>query len=84
MSREKIQDEYRDKMNALAETVDEFFNGTAKGEQRKTCFVLLVAEFGDHEGRVNYISNGDRHDVTMMMKEVTARFEGQPEIKGRT
>jgi hypothetical protein len=33
-------------------------------------------------GRVNYISNGGRADVVTMLKEITARFEGQAEAKG--
>jgi hypothetical protein len=78
-----IEAEYREKMNALASVIDEFFNLEAKGKDRKTGFVLLVFPFGEGEGRCNYISNGaDRKDIVAMMKEQIKRFEGQPEMKG--
>ncbi|CCJ07054.1 hypothetical protein [Methylocystis sp. SC2] len=79
-----IEDSYREKMQAIARTLDEFLNGEAKGSDRKTGFVLLVFPFGAQDGRCNYISNGaDRRDIVTMMKEQIARFEGQPEMKGR-
>lgn len=79
-----IEDSYRVKMQAIAQTLDEFLNGEAKGADRKTGFVLLVFPFGTQDGRCNYISNGaDRRDIVTMMKEQIARFEGQPEMKGR-
>ena len=77
-----IQPEYRAQMNALAQGLDEIFNGEAKGSDRKTGFVLLVFPFGDN-GRCNFISNGaNRQDIVAMFKEMIARFEGQPEMKG--
>jgi hypothetical protein len=70
-------------MNAVAETLDEFFNGEAKGPARKTGFVLMVFPFEGFDGRCNYISNGaDRGDIVTLMKEMIQRFEGQPELKG--
>ena len=80
-----IQDEYRQLMNAVARGLDQMFNGDAKGQDRKTGFVLMVYPFGDDtKGRCNYISNGaDRRDVVTLMKEMIARFEGQPELSGR-
>jgi hypothetical protein len=81
MSDDQIQDRYRREMNTLAHVLDEHFNDV---EQPKlTCFVLLVTEFDNMKGRVNYISNGQRKDVIVMLKEVLARFEGQPAQKGR-
>jgi hypothetical protein len=78
-----IEAEYREKMNAVALTLDEFFNGDARGDDRKVGFVLLLFEFGEHQGRCNFISNGaDRKDVVALFKEMIARFEGQPEMKG--
>jgi hypothetical protein len=77
-----IEEQYRQKMLAVAKTLDEVFNGTARGPDRKTGFVLLVFRVGD-EGRCNFISNGaDRKDVVVLMREMIARFEGQPEMKG--
>jgi hypothetical protein len=79
-----IDKEYREEMVALAQTLNELFNGDAKGDARKTGFVLMVFPFGEREGRCNYISNGaDRNDVVALMKEMIARFEGQPDIEGR-
>jgi hypothetical protein len=80
-----IQDEYRKLMNVVAQGLDQTFNGMATGAARKTGFVLLVFPFGDADGsRCNFISNGaDRRDVVTLMKEMIARFEGQPEMTGR-
>jgi hypothetical protein len=78
-----IEAEYREKMAAIAATLDELFNGPDKGPARQTGFVLLVFPFGEGEGRCNYISNGDRKDIVTMFKEQIKRFEGQPEMKGR-
>jgi hypothetical protein len=78
-----IEKEYIDKMKGVASALDEAFNGTDKGHDRKTGFILMVFPFDDHEGRCNYISNGaDRRDVVVLMKEQIKRFEGQPDIKG--
>ena len=78
---EQISAKYRKSMNDLAHALDEMFNGTAKGPDRKVMFTLLVGEFHT-DGRVNYISNGQRSDIVLMLKELIARFEGQPETKG--
>jgi len=79
-----IEPQYIEKMNALARAIDELFNGDLKGANRKVGFCLMVYNFGDEPGRCNYISNGaDRKDVVTLMKEMIARFEGQPEIRGR-
>lgn len=79
-----IQPEYHAMMNDVARSLDVFFNGDARGADRKTGFVLLVFPFNDHEGRANYISNGaNRADIVALFKEQIARFQGQPELKGR-
>jgi hypothetical protein len=80
-----IQEKYRLQMQAIAATLDEFLNGDAKGADREAGFVLLVFPFGSAgDGRCNFISNGaDRRDVVTLMKEMIARFEGQPEQQGR-
>ena len=80
---EPISKKYREQMNAVARGLDKIFNGEARGKDRKVGFVLLVFDFDAIEGRVNYISNGaERKDIVTAMKEVIARFEGQPEMKG--
>lgn len=83
MSDDKIEPHYVEQMNVLARAIDELFNGELKGKDRTTGFVLLVFPFGEEEGqRTNYISNGNRRDILIALKEVVARFEGQPEMKG--
>jgi hypothetical protein len=78
-----IEPEYIVKMNDLAQFLDRQFNGEARGKDRTTGFVLLVFPVGDREGRCNFISNGaDRKDIVTLFKEMIARFEGQPEMKG--
>lgn len=78
-----VQAAYHDKMTAVVKSLDVIFNGDAKGKERRTGFILMVFPFNEHGGRCNYMSNGaDRRDVVTMMKEMIARFEGQPEITG--
>lgn len=80
-----IEARHRDQMRAIAEVLDETFNGEARGLDRNVGFVLLVFPYGNEDGmgRCNYISNGaDRKDIVVMMKEQIKRFEGQPEMKG--
>jgi hypothetical protein len=81
---EPISQQYRKSMNAVAQGLDKIFNGESRGKDKKTGFVLLVFEFGNVDGsRVNYISNGaDRKEMVSVMKEIIARFEGQPETTG--
>jgi hypothetical protein len=80
-----IEPKHREQMNAVARALDEVFNGDVKGPARKVGFVLMVFPFGEaFDGRCNYISNGaDRKDIVTLMREMIARFEGQPEVKGR-
>jgi hypothetical protein len=78
-----IDEKYRQMMNAVAEALDRTFNDDARGADRKVGFVLLVFEFGEKEGRCNYISNGaDRKDIVTLFKEQIKRFEGQPDMTG--
>ena len=84
MSDEVIEQAYREKMNTIAVVLDKTFNGEAKGKDKKVGFVVLVFQYGDTSRRCNYISNGaDRKDIVVLMKEMIARFEGQPEQSGR-
>jgi hypothetical protein len=78
-----IEAAHYEQMNVVARALDEEFNGGARGPDRRVGFVLMVFPFGSTEGRCNYISNGaDRVKVVTLMKEMIARFEGQPELKG--
>ena len=82
-----ISPEFRATMNAIADTIDETFNGDKRGADREVGFVLLVFPFKDaagkkYQGRANYISNANRDDIVVLLKEQLARFEGQPDIRG--
>jgi hypothetical protein len=78
-----IETALNDLMKAVARGLDEAFNGEKKGGDRDWGFVVMVFPFGDKSGRCNYISNGaDRKDVVTLMKEMIARFEGQPDVTG--
>lgn len=80
----ELDQKYRDQMNALARDLDGLFNGDAKGHDRKNGFVLLVFPFNGPEGqRTNYISNAERKDMIVALKEIVARFEGQSLQQGR-
>lgn len=75
-----IQPEYRERMNQLARGLDEILNH-GKLPMRDTGFVLLVFPFRDHEGRCNYISNANRDDIVVLLREQLARFQGMPDVK---
>lgn len=78
-----IEDQYHALMNGLARALDETFNEGCLAGERHTGFVLLAFPFGDVGSRVNFISNGaGRTDLVCLFKEMIARFEGQPEMKG--
>lgn len=78
-----IEERHRAMMNKLAMALDKLFNEEKTGKARETGFVLMVFPFGDFDGRCNYISNGaNRNDIVTLMKEMIARFEGQPEVEG--
>ena len=71
-----IESAHRARMNALAKVIDDALNGSEK--PKKIVFTLLIAEVGKiDDGRVNYISNGHREDMVVMLKELLARFEGR-------
>jgi hypothetical protein len=79
-----IQPEYIEQMKAIAAALDETFNDGLRGADRPTGFVLMVFPFNGFDGRCNYISNGaNREDIVTLMKEMIARFEGQPEMTGK-
>lgn len=82
----QIVESQRALMNAIAVQLDELFNQGAKGHDRKIGFVLLAFPYSppgtiqpSEEPRCNYISNGaNRKDIACLMREMAARFEGQP------
>lgn len=69
-------------MQSLAKGIDEILNGNVM--PKKNGFVVLVFPFDQVEdARTNYVSNCDRRDIIAALKEVVARFEGQPYQTGR-
>lgn len=81
---DKIDPKYHAAMNRLAPMIDQFFNGDTTGDDRKVGFFLGVFNFrdGGKDGRFNYISNANRDDIIVLLKEMRAKFEGQPDIEG--
>lgn len=69
-------------MRAIAGVVDEALNGAER--PKPNGFVVLVFPNDGAEGsRTNYVSNCDRKEILVALKEVVARFEGQPQQSGR-
>ncbi len=69
---------HRAKMNQIAHQLDEAFNGASHGLERKTGFALLVFDMGMVEaGRMNWISNAQRQDMIVALKEMVAQLEGR-------
>lgn len=80
-----IDPKFHEQMNALAEILDEAFNGPQlPGIPRtKTVGFFLTCFPFDEPGRFNYISNADKLDVRAMLKDVIARIEGRMSEPGR-
>lgn len=79
---EPIEEKHSQVMKALAEGIDTVLNGrrdTRKDEKRATGFMLFVYDFneGPKAGRMNYISNANRLDMNVAVKEMAAHFEGR-------
>jgi predicted component of type VI protein secretion system len=67
-----------DLMQSLAGGINKILNGEAKAADRKNGFVLLTFPFNAPEGaRTNYVSNANRDDIIVALKEIVARFEGR-------
>ena len=83
-SHKPIEPEFRDTMNKIARSLDDIFNGDARGAERDTGFVLLVFPYGVIDNaRTNYISNGaDRKEIAVLLREMSAKFEGQADVTG--
>ena len=68
-------------MRGMARAMDQALNGSQ--EKKENGFVILVFPFDAEGSRVNYVSNAERRDIVVALKEVIARFEGQPYQHGR-
>lgn len=80
-----VSPEYKDRMLAIMKVLDDTMNPGHRGKGRKVGIVVLMFPYGDDpKGRCNFMSNGaDRGDLVKLFKAMIARFEGQPEMKGR-
>lgn len=80
-----IEPKHREHMTAVAQVIDELFNGKLKHPNKNVGFVLLLFPYGDADkGKANYISNGaSRQDIATLFRELAARFEGMPTAEGR-
>jgi len=69
-------------MQSIATALDGALN--EEGTPKRNGFVVLLFPLDQAEGsRTNYVSNCDRKDIVAALKEVVARFEGQPHQSGR-
>lgn len=68
-------------MLAMAQAMDDMLNPDPA--RKGNGFILLVFPFGDGEGRCNYVSNANRADVVVLLREQLARLQGMPEAQGR-
>lgn len=75
-----VEARYQAQMKKVARWVDRRFNEPYSGNKRKVGFVLLVFPFDDHGGRCNYMSNANREDVIVLLREQLARFQGMPDV----
>jgi hypothetical protein len=80
-----VERDYRQAMAGVMQALDEFINGPPGPDYvKRTGIIVMMFPYGEVEGRCNFMSNGaDRRDVVTLMKEMIARFEGQPEITGK-
>lgn len=69
-----VQEEYRKSMRAIMETLDHYLNGSHR--PRVTGIAILMFSLEGAQDRVNYMSNCDRKDMLVAMKEFIARAEG--------
>lgn len=76
-----IQPEVRETMQKIAGVIDSALN--MRMREKKWGFCLMVFPLDDFDGRCNYVSNAKRADIVVLLREQLARFEGQPEAKGR-
>jgi hypothetical protein len=77
-----MSDNTTEVIQELARAIDLCLNG--QEDQKRNGFCLFIFPFDDLEGtNTNYVSNAKRDDVKAAMKEVIARWEGQPQVSGQ-
>ena len=60
----------RDNLQKMAATIDEQI-------PRDWGFIIMVFPLGDQQGRLNYVSNGKREDVLVMLKKFLKRARNE-------
>lgn len=71
-------------MQTLARLVDSAMCKMQSATGPKLGFALLVFELDKPQGsRTNYVGSCRREDILVALKEVVARWEGQPHQAGR-
>jgi len=66
-------------LSSMAKAIDKTLNNK---KPKEWGFFVAVFPFDTGPGRFNYISNADRKDIVVLLKEMTAKFEGQPDVEG--
>jgi hypothetical protein len=67
-----------EQLRAIARALDDALNGTDPATPKRNGFVVLIYPIGAEPGRrVNYISNVERKEMLVALKEIVARFEGR-------
>lgn len=80
LNEEGVMNDTNNLMREIAKSLDQILNPDG---ERKIGFGLFVFPMDGPEGaRTNWVSNADRRDMVCSLKEIVARFEGQPEIVG--
>jgi hypothetical protein len=73
----EIESQLRKTMYALAKVIEEYVK-LAHGKDLG--WFIAMFPLYDTGGRFNYISNAKREDIIVLLKEMTKRFEGMPEV----
>ncbi|MBB4342128.1 hypothetical protein [Rhizobium leguminosarum] len=71
-----------DLMQMIATVLDGVLNKDTSDNKYGFCLLVFEKE-GETGSRTNYVSNCERKDILAALKEVTGRFEGQPQQSGR-
>ncbi len=80
-----VEPQVQDYIVAATEAIDALLNGKDNSVPKKAGIVMMIFPYGDNSkgGKVIFTSNGASHnDLVVLMKEMIARFEGQPEVTG--
>ena len=84
MSHKNVWTEIEKTLVHQVERLDFLFNGGATGANRRVGVILLTFPFGIVDATPDYVSNGvNRQHAAMLLRQIAAKLEGQPETRGR-